>query len=55
MSLTGIKVKNAKPTDKPYKLTDGDGMFLLFHSNDGKYWRMKYRYAVKEKALALGV
>lgn len=55
MPLTDIKVKNAKPTDKPYKLTDGDGMFLLVHSNGGKYWRMKYRYAGKEKVLALGV
>lgn len=55
MPLTDIKIKSAKPTDKPYKLTDGDGMFLLVHSNGGKYWRMKYRYAGKEKVLALGV
>lgn len=54
MPLTDIKVKNAKPTDKQYKLTDGEGMYLLIHPNGGKYWRLKYKFAGKEKLLALG-
>lgn len=29
MALTDIKVKTAKPKDKPYKLADGGGMYLL--------------------------
>jgi integrase len=54
MPLTDIKVKNAKPQGKQYKLTDGEGMYLLVSPNGGKYWRLKYRFAGKEKTLALG-
>ena len=55
MPLTNAAILNAKPKAKPYKLTDGDGMFLFVHPNGSKYWRLKYRYANKEKILALGV
>lgn len=54
MPLTDIKVKNAKPTDKQFKLADGEGMYLLVHPNGGKYWRLKYQFAGKEKTLAIG-
>lgn len=54
MALTDIAVKSAKPQDKPYKLTDGDGMYLLVKAN-GKYWRLDYRYLGKRKTLAIGV
>ncbi|MBU6339171.1 MAG: tyrosine-type recombinase/integrase [Rickettsiales bacterium] len=54
MPLTDIKVKNAKAKDKPYKLADGEGMYLLITNTGGKYWRLKYRFAGKEKTLALG-
>lgn len=33
MKLTNTQVKNAKPMVKAYKLTDGEGMYLLVHSN----------------------
>lgn len=55
MKLTAIECRNAKPKDKPYKLADGGGMFLLVQPNGARYWRLKYRYAGKEKLLALGV
>ncbi|MEI7386340.1 tyrosine-type recombinase/integrase [Pectobacterium versatile] len=55
MALTDIKVRSAKPEEKPYKLTDGNGMFLLVHTNGSKYWRLRYRSDCKEKTLALGV
>jgi integrase len=55
MSLTDIKVRTAKPKDKPYRLADGNGLHLYLHPNGGKYWRMRYRWAGKEKQLALGV
>lgn len=45
MALTDIKVKTAKPKEKPYKLADGGGMYLLINTNGSKYWRMKYRFA----------
>lgn len=55
MALTDVLIRNAKPKNKPNKLTDGDGMFLLVHPNGSKYWRLKYRVAGKEKLIALGV
>lgn len=54
MKLNDTVLRNAKPKEKPYKLTDGDGMFLLVKPNGGKYWRLKYRVLGKEKLLALG-
>lgn len=55
MSLTAPAVSNANPTEKPYKLADGGGMYLEVMPNGSKYWRLKYRFAGKEKRLALGV
>ncbi|MDP1872094.1 MAG: integrase arm-type DNA-binding domain-containing protein [Gallionella sp.] len=55
MALTELAVKNAKPKDKPYKLSDGGGLFLLVQINGGKYWRLAYRFADKQKTLALGI
>ena len=55
MKLTHAQCKNAKATDKPLKLADGGGMFLLVMENGNKYWRLKYRFLGKEKLLALGV
>ena len=53
--LTAITVKQAKPKEKDYKLFDGGGLFLLVRKDSSKYWRLKYRFANKEKLLALGV
>lgn len=54
MALTNIEIKNAKPDTKPYKMTDGGGLFLLVQPTGSKWWRYKYRYGGKEKLLALG-
>jgi integrase len=53
--LTDTAAKNAKPGASPHKLSDADGMYLLVTPSGGKYWRFKYRFAGKEKLLALGV
>ena len=55
MALTDAKVRAAKPLDKSYKLTDGDGMHLMVHTNGSKYWRLQYRFGGKQKMLALGI
>ena len=34
--LTATEVKLAKAQEKPRKLTDGDGMYLLVQPNGGK-------------------
>jgi len=54
MSLTDAKVRNTKPTAKPFKLSDGGGLVLLVQPSGGKWWRYRYRFAGKEKMLALG-
>ncbi|MDN7536344.1 tyrosine-type recombinase/integrase [Burkholderia cenocepacia] len=55
MPLTDIQVRNAKASAAPYKLTDGNGTFLLVQPNGAKYWRLSYRFLGKQKTLALGV
>ena len=53
MPLTDVAIRKASPADKPYKLTDGQGLYLLVNTA-GKYWRVNYRFAGKYKTLALG-
>ena len=54
MLLTNLAVKNAKPTEKPIKLFDGRGLFLLVHPSGGKWWRFKYSINRREKLISLG-
>lgn len=54
MKLNARQVGTAKPKEKPYKLADGGGLYLLVNPNGSRYWRLKYRVAGKEKLLALG-
>ena len=53
-ALNALAVKKAKPADKPFKMADGGGLYLLVKPA-GKYWRYDYRIAGKRKTLALGV
>lgn len=50
-----VTYKNAGVRDKPYKISDGGGLFMLVNPNGAKYWRLAYRFGGKEKTLALGV
>ncbi|MBK9584898.1 MAG: tyrosine-type recombinase/integrase [Alphaproteobacteria bacterium] len=54
MKLTNTACRTAKAKDKPYKMADGGGLFLLIKPDGSKYWRMKYRFLGKEKLLAFG-
>jgi integrase len=54
MPLTDVTIRNATPREKPYKMSDGGGLFLLIQPNGSKLWRKKYRYGGKEKGLSLG-
>jgi len=51
--LTDMECRKAQAADKPYKLADSRGLYLLV-SATGKYWRFDYRFANKRKTLALG-
>ncbi|POM19890.1 phage integrase family protein [Burkholderia cepacia] len=55
MPLTDVAIRKAMPRDKPYRLADGEGMYLEVSPAGGKYWRLKYRFAGREKRLALGI
>jgi integrase len=53
--LTETQIKAVKPTQKPYKLFDGGGMYLLVNPDGSRWWRLKYRFAGKERGMSLGV
>jgi integrase len=55
MPLTDTRVRNAKPTGKSYKPSDGGGMYLLVTPDGARYWRLDYRFAGKRRTLAFGV
>jgi len=54
MALTDTKIRNAKPTDKAYKVYDEAGLFIQVTPAGGKWWRFKYRFGGKEKLLSFG-
>ena len=54
MPLTLKQIENASPKNKPYKLADSGGLCLLVNPTGAKLWRWRYRYAGKEKMMALG-
>lgn len=54
MSLTELRIRKAKGTEKAYKLADGGGLFLLVKPNGSKLWQQKYRHLGKERLLSHG-
>ena len=52
--LTDIKIKNAKPKDKPYKLATGRGFHLLIKTGVSKHWQFRFRFDAKENTIAIG-
>src|ERR1700752_4714254 len=55
MPLTDTALRNLKPTDKSRKVADEKGLYIEVAPSGGKWWRLKYRVAGKEKRLSLGV
>lgn len=55
MPLTNTAVRNARPNGKTVKLFDERGLYLEVSPTGGKWWRLKYRFAGKEKRVSLGV
>lgn len=54
MALTDTAIRKAKPKEKPYKVTDAQGLYLLVNPGGSKLWRVKYRMNGVERKLALG-
>src|SRR5579863_1613098 len=55
MPLTDSMARNAKPAARTVRMFDRDGLYLEVSPRGGKWWRIKYRYAGKEKRVSLGV
>jgi len=52
--LTAAWVKRARPKDKPYKLSDRDGLYLLIEPTGTRVWRMNYRLRGKQRTITFG-
>jgi integrase len=53
--LSDTKIRAAKPRQKPFKMFDTDGLYLVITPAGGRWWRQRYRWGGKEKLLSLGV
>lgn len=52
--LSAIAVRNAKPKKKPYKLSDGKGLYLHVANSGKRTWRYRFKLAGKESTVVLG-
>jgi hypothetical protein len=53
--LNDTRVRTAKPCERPIKISDSGGLYLLVQPNGSKLWRLAYRFGGKQKTLAIGV
>lgn len=53
-TLTETRIRAAKPAEKPYKVFDERGLFMLVTPSGGRLWRLRYRHGGVEKLLAIG-
>lgn len=54
MALSEYQIRAAKPREKPYKLSDGQGLVLLVATSGARLWRLRYTFAGREGMIALG-
>ena len=54
MSLTDTRIRAAKPSPKPLKLSDSGGLHLEVRPTGSKLWRYRFRLHGKENVFALG-
>lgn len=52
--LSDTQALNAKPLDRPYKLSDAAGLYLFVRPTGSKQWRFDYSYNSKRKTLTIG-
>lgn len=52
--LSDVQASAATAGEKDYKLADANGLYLFVTRSGFKSWRMKYRFAGKEKRLTFG-
>jgi integrase len=54
MALTDTEIRKSKPQEKPYKLSDGAGLYIWVTPSGGRKWRASYRYEGKYKTMTFG-
>jgi len=54
MQLSDAKCRTARAQERPYKLADGHGLYLLVAKNGSRLWRLDYRFDRKRLTMALG-
>lgn len=52
--MNDTQLRNLKPREKSYRVSDGGGLYVQIEPSGGKLWRLAYRYHGKQKTLALG-
>ncbi|MCR6631437.1 MAG: integrase arm-type DNA-binding domain-containing protein [Magnetospirillum sp.] len=55
MALSDMKCRNARPSPKLQKFSDGDGLQLWVQPTGARLWRLAYRFGGKQKLLAIGI
>lgn len=54
MLLSDKTIRHATSKARPYKLSDGEGLYVLVQPTGSKLWRLKYYFGGKEKVLSIG-
>ena len=54
MPLFDTTLRNTRAGEKPQKLSDGGGLYLLVKTTGKKFWHMAYRFEGKQKLLSFG-
>ena len=53
-TLSETRIRAAKSKERPYKLFDERGLFMLVTPTGGRLWRLRYRIGALEKLISLG-
>ncbi len=54
-TLTEAAIQDVQALRRPWKISDRGGLYLLIAPTGGRYWRYNYRFAGKQKTVALGI
>lgn len=54
MPLNDLQLRSLRPQEKPYRMSDGGGLFVEVRPNGSKLWRLAYRVDGRQKLMALG-
>ena len=52
--LQDITIRSSKPKEKDYRLSDGDGLYILIKTTNAKWWRLDYTFNSTRKTISLG-